>query len=233
MDISSAGFPLVMKNSEGFGPEAQLQAQLPTHDVVCWLSCEIHHETGTDHGASSQLKGDGMHTHKRGLLNPVIRTTDEPRFAVGGTVLQFVSTPVQNGRNLSVMRGGIPPRAVIPLHSHPEVEIFYVTEGTMGVFQDDGISSGWQTVKTDEVVTIAGGVKHALRNPGSTLVMTVLVSEGQLYRFFRELAEPLDPDGLPPVPKPEVMRRVFEVGARYQYWIGSTSENAAIGINLG
>ncbi len=40
-DVSSVRFRLVMKNSEGFGPEAQLQAQLPIHDVVCRLSCEI------------------------------------------------------------------------------------------------------------------------------------------------------------------------------------------------
>jgi hypothetical protein len=49
-----------------------------------------------------------MHTHKRGLLNPVIRTGDEPTFAVVGTLLQFLSTPDQNGASLSVMRGGIP-----------------------------------------------------------------------------------------------------------------------------
>ena len=177
--------------------------------------------------------GDRMDTHKRGFLNPIIRPTDEPTFAVLGTLLQFVSTPDQNGGSLSVMLGGIPPRAVIPLHSHADAEIFYVTEGTMEVFQDDGISSGWQTVDTSEVVTIAGGVKHAIRNSGSRLVMTVLVSEGQLYRFFRELAEPLDPGTAPPVPKPEIMRKLFEVAARYQYWIGSPSENAAIGINLG
>jgi hypothetical protein len=108
-----------------------------------------------------------------------------------------------------------------------------VTEGTMEVFQDDGRSSAWQTVNTGEVVTIAGGVKHALRNPGSALVTTVLMSEGQLYNFFLELAEPLDPDAPPPVPKPEVIQRLFEVAARYQYWIGSPADNAAIGINLG
>jgi hypothetical protein len=54
-----------------------------------------------------------MHTHKRALLNPVVRTTDEPMFAVVGISLQFVSTPDQNGGNLSVMRGGIPPLARI------------------------------------------------------------------------------------------------------------------------
>jgi hypothetical protein len=82
-------------------------------------------------------------------------------------------------------------------------------------------------------VTIAGGVKHALRNPGSTFAITVLVSEGQLYRFFRELAQPLDPNAPPPVTNPEVMQKLFEVAARYHYWIGSPSENAAIGIDPG
>lgn len=106
-----------------------------------------------------------MHTPKKGLLNPVVRTTDEPMYAVVGTLLQFVSTPDQNGGNLSVMRGGIPPRAVIPLHSHADAEIFYLTEGTMEVFQDDGTSSGWQTANPGDVVTIAGGVKHAIRKP--------------------------------------------------------------------
>jgi quercetin dioxygenase-like cupin family protein len=110
-----------------------------------------------------------VHIQQRGFLNPVINTTDEPMFTVLGILLQFVSTADQNGGNLSVMRGGIPPRALIPLHSHTDAEIFYVTEGTMEVYQDDGISSGWQTAETGEVVTIAGGVKHAVRNPGSTM----------------------------------------------------------------
>jgi hypothetical protein len=103
----------------------------------------------------------------------------------------------------------------------------------MDVYQDDGISSGWQTGKTGEVVTIAGGIKHAVRNPGSTMAMAVLVSGRELYRFFRELAEPLDPVVTPQAPKPEALQRLFEVAASYQYWMGSPSENAAIGIHLG
>ena len=174
-----------------------------------------------------------MHSPRTGLLNPVVRTTDTQLFAVVGTLLQFVSTPDQSGANLSVMRGGVPPHAVVPLHSHADPEIFYLTEGTMEVFQNDGTSSGWQTAGPGDVVTIAGGVKHALRNPGSEPVMTVLVSEGQLYRFFQELAQPLAPGASPPAPTPEIMQRLFEVSARYQYWIGSPADNASIGINLG
>jgi hypothetical protein len=63
--------------------------------------------------------------------------------------------------------------------------------------------------------------------------MAVLVSGRELYRFFRELAEPLDPFAPPQAPNPEVLQRLFEVAARYQYWMGSPSENATIGIHLG
>lgn len=174
-----------------------------------------------------------MQTDKAGHVNPIVRSAVEPMFAVVGTLLQFVSSPEQNNADLSVMRGGVPAGAVVPLHSHSDPEIFYVTEGSMEVFQDDGRSSGWQTATVGDVVTIAGGVKHALRNPGSSVVMTVLVSLGQLYRFFRELAEPLDAGAAPPAPSPEVMQKLFGVAARYQYWIGSPEENAAIGIQLG
>jgi len=165
-------------------------------------------------------------------MNAIIHSEEEPLFAVVGTLLQFVSTPEQNRANVSVMLGEIPPRAVIPLHSHADPEIFYLTQGKMDVFQDDGISSGWQTANVGDVVTIAGGVKHALRNPGATLVTTMLVSEERLYRFFRELAKPLEAGAPPPVPTPEVMQQLFEVAARYGYWIGSPSENKVIGIDL-
>ena len=61
---------------------------------------------------------------------------------------------------------------------------------------------------------------------------TVLVSEKRFYQFFRELGEPLEPNVPPPVPSPEVMQQLFEIAARYRYWIGSRKENAAIGIDL-
>ncbi len=57
-------------------------------------------------------------------MNSIIHSAEEPMFAVVGTLLQFISTPEQNRSNLSVMRGGIPPRAVIPLHSHSDPRSF-------------------------------------------------------------------------------------------------------------
>jgi len=78
-----------------------------------------------------------MRNSTKTLTNSVVHASEQPTYAVVGTLLQFVSTPEQNGGNLSVMRGGIPPRTIIPLHSHASPEVFYVLEGVMEVFQQD------------------------------------------------------------------------------------------------
>ena len=174
-----------------------------------------------------------MRNGAQALMNSVIHAAEQPTYAVVGTLLQFVSTPERNGGNLSVMRAGIPPRTIIPLHSHASPEVFYVLEGTMEVFQHDESASGWQTATSGDVVTIAGGVKHALRNAGDTAVSAILVGDGQLERFFHELAVPLGSGDTPPAPTPDVMQKLYEVAARYEYWIGSPQDNASIGIVLG
>ena len=174
-----------------------------------------------------------MSSVPRLVLDAIVRDSEQPMFTVVGTLLQFVSTPEQSRANLSVMRGGIPAGAIVPLHSHASPEIFYIMEGKLDVFQDQGESSRWKTATAGDVVTVAGGVKHALRNPGSSLVITILISDGQLYRFFSELAEPFDPGTGAPPPSPAVMQKLFEVAARYNYWIGTPADNAAIGIHIG
>jgi quercetin dioxygenase-like cupin family protein len=156
----------------------------------------------------------------------------EPFFAVVGTVLQFVSTPEQCGADLSVMRCGIPAGAVIPIHSHSDPEVFYLLEGSVDVFQDSGTFAGWRTASGGDVVTISGGIRHALRNPNPRPVITVLISQSKLYRFFRELAQPINPGDQPPRPSPAVMESLFALAARYSFWIGSPSENAAIGLSV-
>jgi len=84
-----------------------------------------------------ERKEKTMRNGTQTLMNSVVHAAEQPTYAVVGTLLQFVSTPERNGGNLSVMRGGIPPRTIIPLHSHASPEVFYVLEGVMEVFQQD------------------------------------------------------------------------------------------------
>src|ERR1700736_4813131 len=90
--------------------------------------------------------------------------TEQQTFIVLGVLLQFLSTPEQINDQIGVMRGTIPSRVVIPLHSHADPEIFYVLNGSLEVFQAEGPSAGWQTVNAPEVVSIPGNVRHAVRN---------------------------------------------------------------------
>jgi hypothetical protein len=51
-----------------------------------------------------------------------------------------------------------------------------------------------------------------------------------MYAFFRELTKPFDPGQPASPPTREEIQEIFEVAARYGYWMGSPEENAAIGL---
>jgi quercetin dioxygenase-like cupin family protein len=156
----------------------------------------------------------------------------EQKFDVFGVRLQFLVIPEQTGGQISLYRGTISPGVVVPLHSHPEPEIFYVLAGDLEVYATSGPQQGWSTSPAGAVIAIPGGVKHALRNTSSTPATTILITQDELYKFFREIAKPFD--GQPPAPpSPEEMQRLFTAAGKYNYWMGSPADNAAIGIALG
>jgi len=157
---------------------------------------------------------------------------EEQTFIVLGVLLQFLSTPEQINDQITVMRGTVPSGVVIPLHSHADPEIFYVLNGSLEVFQAEGPSAAWQTVNAGEVVSINGNVRHALRNTSPSPITSIIVSKQELYSFFRELAQPIDPNRPPAPPTPEEIQQLFSVAEKYEYWLASRDENAAIGIPL-
>jgi quercetin dioxygenase-like cupin family protein len=160
------------------------------------------------------------------------RGAEEQTFIVLGVLLQFLTTPEQINDQISVMRATVPSGVVIPLHSHADPEIFYVLNGSREIFQAEGPSAGWQTVNAGEVVSIPGNVRHALRNTSPSPSTSIIVSKQELYSFFRELARPFDPNKPPAPPTPEEMQQLFSLAEKYEYWLGSPDENAAIGISL-
>jgi quercetin dioxygenase-like cupin family protein len=157
---------------------------------------------------------------------------EEPTFIVLGVLLQFISTPEQINDQITLMRATVPSGFVIPFHSHADPEIFYVVNGSLEVFQAEGRSAGWQTVNAAEVVSIPGNVRHALRNTSPSPITSITVTKQELYSFFRELAQPFDPNSPPAPPPPEEMQHFFSVAEKYEYWLASRDENAAIGISL-
>ena len=149
-----------------------------------------------------------------------------------GTLFEFLVPPDETRHEVCLLRGTIPPGVAVPLHSHAEVEIFYVLEGAVEAFQYSDGSPTWTTVSAGDTVTIPGNTKHALRN-GSPLPSTmVVVTTSKLYEFFQEVTKPFDADQSATPPTPQEMEELFRTAARYGYWMGSPEENAAIGLNM-
>jgi quercetin dioxygenase-like cupin family protein len=151
-----------------------------------------------------------------------------------GNLLEFLATPHQAKAEICLIRGTIPPGAVVPLHSHSDsdVELFYILDGSIESFRSKDGTQGWTTVGMGDLVTIPGNTKHAWRNTSRFPATVILVTTSRMYAFFRELAKPFDPDQPTSPPTREEIQEIFEVAARYGYWMGSPEENAAIGLSL-
>ena len=126
------------------------------------------------------------------------------------------------------MRAVLPPSIAIPLHSHPDPEVFYILDGALEFLQYDEESSRWLIARTDDTVCIPGDVKHALRNPSLTSVTLLLITTPSIYNFFYELGKPFHPGQPTGPPVPEDMQHLLRLAAKYNYWIASPKENEAI-----
>ena len=164
--------------------------------------------------------------------NSSARSVDQT-FNVFGVLLNFLVTPNETGHEVSLFKGTLPPGVVIPLHRHPEPEVFYVLEGSLKVYRESGEAQGWSTTQPGGVFAIPGNVKHALRNTSSTPTTVLLVTQDELYNFFRSIAKLLEAGQMPALPSPEDMQQLLAAAAKYHYWMGSPEENATIGISLG
>jgi quercetin dioxygenase-like cupin family protein len=163
---------------------------------------------------------------------PLHRTAHKRLSTPNGTLFEILASPEEVGDPICLIRGTVPPGVAVPLHSHPDMELFYVLEGSMEIFQSKEGMSGWTTVGVGAVVALPGNVKHALRNTSSLPATMILVTTSKMYEFFGEVSKPFDPNQRPAPPTPEAMEIFFGTVAKYGYWMASPEENAAIGISL-
>jgi quercetin dioxygenase-like cupin family protein len=154
----------------------------------------------------------------------------EQRSMPNGTLFEFFSSPEETAGEIRLIRCIIPPGVAVPLHCHPDVEVFYVLEGSLDAFQSANGSQGWLSLEAGDVLRISGNTKHALRNSSPLPAKLIVVTTPTLYEFFHEVSKPFDPDQSEASPTSEEIQRLRETSARYGYWMASPQENAAIGL---
>jgi quercetin dioxygenase-like cupin family protein len=146
-----------------------------------------------------------------------------------GPTLQ-VLTPLGEDEAPCLMRGTIPPGAIVPLHSHAEPETFVAVSGEVeGFSQAAGVDGGWLRIRPGDVFHVPGEAKHAFRNRGAGPAVTLVVSTCRLARFFVDVGLR---DAPPEPPSAERLRHFLDVAVRYGYWNATPQENARIGLTL-
>ena len=155
-----------------------------------------------------------------------------PLLDVMGPLIEFMILPDETGGAFTVMQGTIPPGVSVPLHSHADVEGFFVTSGEVEVLMQRTDRLEWIKARSGEFIRVPGGSKHAFRNVSQEPCRQLITTTGKLGHFFQEIGRRIVPGEPLGPPTPEVLRHFLQVAAKYGYWLGSPEENAAIGISL-
>jgi len=151
---------------------------------------------------------------------------------VFGPTLEFLILPEAADGPYCVMMGTIPPGVSVPLHSHPDIESFFLVSGAVQVISQRDGTFEWLDVRPGEFVHVPSNAKHAWRNTSSEPAVQLITTTPKLGRFFEEIGRPVTAGSPLPPPKLDELQHFMHVAAKYNYWVGSPTENAAIGIIL-
>jgi quercetin dioxygenase-like cupin family protein len=150
---------------------------------------------------------------------------------VVGATVQFLSPPEQGELAPCVLRGTIPPRGIVPMHSHADPETFIAVAGEVEGLVHSGEAFQWVPVAPGDVFHVPGGVKHAWRNESAEAAVSLIVSTAKIGRFFREIGTPLAAGStVAGPPSEDAIKHFLETSERYGYWNATPEENAAVGL---
>jgi quercetin dioxygenase-like cupin family protein len=162
------------------------------------------------------------------LLDKVMRGVLD----VFGPTVEFLTPPSEADAVYCVMKGTVPPGVSVPIHSHPDDESFFILSGAIQILTQQGHGFEWLDVKAGRLVHVPGGEKHSWRNISSEPAVGMIVTTSRLGRFFQEVGRPIAPGVPPSPPTPDDIQHFTRIAAKYHHWLGSATENAAVGISL-
>jgi quercetin dioxygenase-like cupin family protein len=145
-----------------------------------------------------------------------------------GPSVEFL-TPTSDAKGaFCVLRGVIPPGVSVPLHSHADIEDFYVISGEALALRQGARGYESTAHKTGDYVRVPCGVRHGWRNVSSEPFVSLIITTPTLGQFFLEAGRPIEQASQPPTS--EDFARLANTSAKYGYWNAGSEENAAVGI---
>jgi quercetin dioxygenase-like cupin family protein len=153
-----------------------------------------------------------------------------PILEVFGPTVQFLMTPAEARESLCILKSVIPPGSFVPLHSHEDVECFYMISGYQEALIEAQGELSWIGCNPGDSIQVPGRAKHAFRNGLSEPAISLCATTAKLGRFFEEIGRPLLPGQQPAAPTPDELEKFVQIAVRYGYWLATPDENAAAGV---
>ena len=149
-----------------------------------------------------------------------------------GPTVEFLVLPLESAAGNCIMKGTIPPGVSVPLHSHPDDESFFLLSGRLQALDQRKDGFKWINMNAGDFRHVPQDVRHAWKNKSNEPAVAIIVTTPRPGRFFQEIERPVTADAFSQAPSPADIQRFVEVAARYDHWLASPQENAAVGIKL-
>jgi hypothetical protein len=149
-----------------------------------------------------------------------------------GPTVEFLVLPSESAAGYCIMKGTIPPGRVGPSSQSSGRREFF---SSLWQASGSGSAKGWFQMDKHErgrFRHVPQDVRHAWKNKSNEPAVTIIVTTPRLGRFFQEIGRPVTVDAFSQAPSPADIQRFVEVAARYDHWLASPQENAAVGIKL-
>jgi len=162
----------------------------------------------------------------------LVTEADYETLDVLGPILQFLLGPQGSDEAPCVIKGTIPPGGSVPIHSHRDIEAFYVISGKVEVLSEKEGKTHWIAAGPGDFIQVPSGAKHGFMNRSQHPTVQLITTTSKLGRFFQEIGRsiPQDADGSPL--SPDQLQHFVQTSERYGYWLATPEENAAAGISL-
>ena len=113
----------------------------------------------------------------------------------------------------------LPPHAFVPLHYHPDVEVFVVLKGTLEVMRLSDGKPESLPIASGEMALIPSNAVHGFRNTSAGFVDLLLIGGPGIEGFLREGSERAGQDSAQP--SPDEFARMVEIAKRHgQVFLG-------------
>jgi quercetin dioxygenase-like cupin family protein len=169
----------------------------------------------------------------RNAATEIVHLVDDgelPLVDLFGPVIQFLVPPGIVDEAICVIKGIMPPGACVPIHSHVDVESFFVITGQLEVLTESDGDFGWIAAGPGSFIEAPSGAKHALRNTSDQPAVTLICTTSRMGRFFEEVGRPVDAEARLGAPTSDELRRFAGAAVLFGYWLASAEENVKAGL---